>query len=504
MGLFEDPSIAALIEQMKQQTIELEQIWDQQKSSNVERKWWQDGEYDDHRADDANDHGLLLFKQNKYGDAFQLFTEAIRLCPTSAVYHSNRAAAALKLGRPEVAAEDADNALARDSNYLKALIRAGEARINLKNPEEAEAHFQRALEVDPACTAATRGIAKAHMQKIELRNHAEAQQAMAEAGSRAAIPRTAGSLDDAALQLISANQVLDINPSLEAAKCSKIEALIMLTRYTDALLACEELLIGMERLYLTSEALWRDGDVAKAMSHLEQGLHGKTPIPEKCIELRNFLHSMHSRIEKIEAHLEDGLYFDVVESCSELITSLDRGACCGLYRKLLRYRADAAAHRSQWNEARADLDTALEMQQGDSDALRLRADIHKQMGNYLEYFLDVQRLKKVAPDAPGLSALQEDAAKLCYQHPGSNGGTYNGQGGALGGLVSGPRSTFELLGLRSGAAPLEVRRAYLRLAAEWHPDKWSAGSDDEKFKAEEMFKKVKAAYETLTGGLPSS
>lgn len=500
LGLADDPSIAALVEQIKQETLELEELWRKQKEPDYERKWWQDGDYDEQRADAANDQGLLLFKQREYGEAFHHFTEAIRLHPTSSVYHCNRAAAALKLGRPDVAAEDAENSLARDPRYLRALLRAGQARIQLKHPDQAEWHFQRALEVDPACTAAQRGIAEAAALVLELRNHTEAQQAMAAAGSRPALPRTAGSSEDAALQLISADQVLATNPSLETAKCSKIEALIILTRYPDALAACSELLPGMERLYLEAEARWRDGDVANALIHLDQGLAERkkslSPVPAKCAELQEFLRSMHSSMEAIEGHIEDGLYLDVIESCTTMLTSLDSGSCCGLYRKVLRYKADAAASRSQWEAARDDLDKVLEMQPSDSEALRLRADVHKKTGNYLEYFLDVQRLKKVGPDAPGLGALLEDAAKLCSQHPGSN--STSGDT-TFGGMVSGPGSAFEVLGLRSGAAPAEVRKAYLRLAAEWHPDKWNSGNSEEMLQAEETFKKVKAAYETLSG-----
>ena len=42
-----------------------------------------------------------------YAEAFEKFSQAIRLCPSKAVYHGNRAAVALKLKQPGRALQDA-------------------------------------------------------------------------------------------------------------------------------------------------------------------------------------------------------------------------------------------------------------------------------------------------------------------------------------------------------------------------------------------------------------
>lgn len=44
----------------------------------------------------ANDEGLRLLAAGRLSEAFDCFTEAIRLQPTSPVYHCNRAAVCLK------------------------------------------------------------------------------------------------------------------------------------------------------------------------------------------------------------------------------------------------------------------------------------------------------------------------------------------------------------------------------------------------------------------------
>lgn len=54
---------------------------------------------------------MAAHREGKYSVAAQQFTEAIRLNPRSCVYHSNRAAAFLKLGRADLGLEDARCAL---------------------------------------------------------------------------------------------------------------------------------------------------------------------------------------------------------------------------------------------------------------------------------------------------------------------------------------------------------------------------------------------------------
>ena len=55
----------------------------------------------------ANDQAMLMFAKKDYSTAFELWTEAIRLCPGKSIHHCNRAAVALKLGQYAIAAEDA-------------------------------------------------------------------------------------------------------------------------------------------------------------------------------------------------------------------------------------------------------------------------------------------------------------------------------------------------------------------------------------------------------------
>lgn len=56
---------------------------------------------------------------------------------------------------------------------------------------------------------------------------------------------------------------------------------------------------------------------------------------------------------------------------------------------------------------------------------------------------------------------------------------------------------YSTLGVAENASQEEIKAAYRKLALKWHPDRWAAGTEEEKRKAEDEFKKVAEAYNTL-------
>jgi len=56
---------------------------------------------------------------------------------------------------------------------------------------------------------------------------------------------------------------------------------------------------------------------------------------------------------------------------------------------------------------------------------------------------------------------------------------------------------YEVLGLKRGATKAEIKSAYRKLAAKYHPDKAAGATDEIKSLAEEKFKQINAAYLSL-------
>ena len=69
----------------------LDAMTEEQSCGTSSAPWWADGEYDKRRADQENDEGIRFLQMQKVGCAFDAFTRAIRLFPSVAAYHSNRA-----------------------------------------------------------------------------------------------------------------------------------------------------------------------------------------------------------------------------------------------------------------------------------------------------------------------------------------------------------------------------------------------------------------------------
>ena len=59
------------------------------------------------------------------------------------------------------------------------------------------------------------------------------------------------------------------------------------------------------------------------------------------------------------------------------------------------------------------------------------------------------------------------------------------------------RGYYKTLGVAENASQEEIKSAYKKGALKWHPDRWVNGTDEEKKKAEEEFKKLGEAYGVL-------
>lgn len=60
------------------------------------------------------------------------------------------------------------------------------------------------------------------------------------------------------------------------------------------------------------------------------------------------------------------------------------------------------------------------------------------------------------------------------------------------------RDYYEVLGVKKDATDAEIKRAYRKLAIQYHPDKLAGKSEEEKKKGEELFKEAAEAYSVLS------
>lgn len=432
--------------------------------------------------------GVQAFKTKQYEHAFQLYTEAIRLCPRKPAYHCNRAAAALKLHQFAVAIEDARNVLKRDSKSIKAYTRAGLAHLGLGQPEAAAAMFKQALQLDASYSAAQRGLVTALRAEGRAVAAALQEQSTALSSDRAGLTREAVDAEQAAELLLTAEGMLSAQPKSHAACCSHVEALIACRRYPDAAIAANKLHAGQDKLYLQAQVLWRQADL-DAAAQLLSDARQQFPDSSKSLEAQRWVESLQQEVHQANVAFEDGLLDSAVSKYTQLLASLQPGACSGLYAWLLLKTAAAMCQKRDYNAALQSLHMALEWEPENAECLQLRAEVHRLAGNFTQSFMDYQRLSKAMTDSPEVFEQLQQAAHLCMGsqhhmrqgHTDANGTAYH-----------------SILGLSESASQADIRQAYRRLAGRWHPDKWASCNKSEQDFATTQFAQIAEAYANLT------
>lgn len=125
-------------------------------------------EEDRAKAEDFKNQGNEALKKSEYQKAVDLYTEAIKLDLSNAVYRCNRSAALMAMDRFEDAEEDAYVATLFDSSYAKAWSRLGMSMFKQGEAKRAKEAYERAIHVagKDATPQMRQGLASAK-EKVE-------------------------------------------------------------------------------------------------------------------------------------------------------------------------------------------------------------------------------------------------------------------------------------------------------------------------------------------------
>jgi tetratricopeptide (TPR) repeat protein len=115
------------------------------------------------KAEEFKEKGNEAMKLGDYQKAVDLYTEAIKIDLSNAVYRCNRSAALIEVNEFEAAEEDAYIATQLDPNYAKAWSRMGMAILKQGQGKRAKKAYERALQVagKDATPAMRKGLADA-------------------------------------------------------------------------------------------------------------------------------------------------------------------------------------------------------------------------------------------------------------------------------------------------------------------------------------------------------
>mmetsp|Transcript_1151 Transcript_1151/g.2403 ORF Transcript_1151/g.2403 Transcript_1151/m.2403 type:complete len:237 (-) Transcript_1151:264-974(-) len=113
---------------------------------------------DPEKGKEARERGNDHFRNGRYPEAIQEYTEAIRRSPLDPAPYSNRAAAYTKLGEFPLGLKDCEKCLELDPKYLKAYSRKGAIHFFMKEFHKCLDVYQKGLEVDPSSAEMLDGL----------------------------------------------------------------------------------------------------------------------------------------------------------------------------------------------------------------------------------------------------------------------------------------------------------------------------------------------------------
>ncbi|KAJ4804942.1 DnaJ protein P58IPK [Rhynchospora pubera] len=383
-------------------------------------------------------------------------------------------------------------AIESQKNDPSALSKRASEMINLKQYDEALGVLGAALEIDPNHSEAYRQRAYIYRHKcrfdeserdykkfLELKpKSASAEKELSQLGQAKSAMESAHSYFDSAdfakvLEYID-KIVLVFSPGCTKAKLLKLRALLALKDYSSVISGTGYILKqeedNLEALLLRGRAYYYLSDHDVAMRHYQKGLrldpeHGE--LKKAYFGLKNLL----KKTKSAEDNLAKGKLRLAVEDYKSALamdpnhSSYNVNLYLGLCKVLVKL--------GRGKEAITSCNDALEIDGELLEALSQRGEAKLLVEDWEGA---VQDLKEAAQKSPQDMAIREALMRAEK---------------AL--KMSKRKDWYKILGVSKTASIAEIKRAYKKLALQWHPDK----NQDKREEAEAQFREIAAAYEVL-------
>ncbi|KAI8149668.1 hypothetical protein BJV82DRAFT_129515 [Fennellomyces sp. T-0311] len=400
------------------------------------------------------------YKVGNYSEAVKLYSEAIEASPSTATYYANRAAALTMLGRYKEAAADCRSATDIDPSNIKAYLRAGKCQMNLGNLEEATRQYEQAYQLDSSNGQTQREYQNLHTLKTYI-GQMEAYMQNNQWG-------LAGNSLDRAITMVDSERVpvkwniWRVECALGQKKWSEASRIVNYLVRLDTQ--------NPDVLYLRARVFYGQGDNAKAVAHCMEALRCDPDFAKARVLVKK-ARALDSQKEKGNAafktnNLQEA--YDAYTSALEIDPDND-----ALNSKLYSNRAAVLQKLKKFKEALEDCDKALKL---DPDFIKVysrRAACYMELEEYEEAVRDYRKLTESdASSREYRSLLQKAELEL---------------------KKSQRKDYYKVLGLSKAATDSEIKKAYRKLALQYHPDK-----NDGDAKAEAKFKEVGEAYAILS------
>ncbi|KAG2236342.1 hypothetical protein INT48_001406 [Thamnidium elegans] len=390
------------------------------------------------------------YKQGNYEEAVKLYTEAIDASPKTSTYYNNRAAALVMQKKYKDAANDCRIATELDPENAKAFLRGGKCHLNLGNLEEAGRQYTRALQIDSK-------IAQREYNNLQHVYNYMAQVNTFMTNNQWGLARN--SLDRA-IAFVDADQ-LPVKWRVMQAECALGEK-----NYSEASRIVNSLVRmnsqNPDALYLRARVFYSQGENQKTAAHCVEALRCD-PDFSKARALLKMARAIDNQKEAgnvaFKANQLDEAY-EAYTAAMEIDPKNDH-----INSRLYSNRAAVLQKQKKFEEALLDCDRAIELDNEFYKVYSRRAGCYMETEQYEEAVRDYKKLTEVDPSNRAELELKKSLRKDYYK----------------------------VLGLSKTATETEIKKAYRKLALQYHPDK-----NDGDAKAEARFKEVGEAYTILS------
>jgi DnaJ family protein C protein 7 len=384
---------------------------------------------------------------------------ALEISPDSSVFLSNRAAAFLSANRYLEASADAQRALDLDPANPKIMHRLARIYTNLGRPSEALDVLSR---VQPPASAKDRAPAE-NMQKFIT----QAEETLKEGKGGSLVLYCL----DQARQLLGSG----VKPPRKWTLMTG-EAQLKIGN-DNAYGKAHDIAISMLRennqdpdaLLLRAQAYYGQGDNDQALKYLKMCL-GLDPDNKIAIKLLRLVQKLVRTKEGGNNAFKARDYKRAVDLYTQALEIDPNNK--DMNSKLLQNRAQAHVNLKDYDSAIEDCTQALRLDPSYTKAQKIRAKANGAAGNWEEAIKDY---KNVAENNPAEKGIQEDIRNAEFE------------------LKKAQRKDYyKILGVSKDATDNDIKKAYRRLAIQYHPDK---NRDEEN--TDDKFKEIGEAYETL-------
>mmetsp|Transcript_21180 Transcript_21180/g.50184 ORF Transcript_21180/g.50184 Transcript_21180/m.50184 type:complete len:713 (-) Transcript_21180:293-2431(-) len=417
---------------------------------------------------ECKERGNVFYKAADYESSLPWYEKATLGAADGkekALYLCNRAAALVMLGRVPEALNDAARASKLDPTSAKAFARMGKCSLQLGELTESRLALNRAAEL----SADTAGVA-ADLQSIKL-----AEALAEEATTHASAGEYAKAVSS--LKLLSSRYC----PHSDHFKFLELDAIVRMGKYDEVLSLATAMLRrtpdSPNALYLRGRCMFHNGQLDTALKHTIEALR-LDPDHALSKELRHAIKAITAEKEGGNTAFKAGDYTEAVARYTAALALA--GARDAIRSTLHVNRATAYARMRQHTEAIADCTNAIALDAKSVKAILRRAACYMELENFDKAIEDYELASQSAPDEEGQRSAREHKRRAKLEK-----------------AKASRIDHYKVLDIQKSASPVEVKKAYRKMALRWHPDK-NAGSSESIAEAEAKFKEVNEAYDTLS------